>query len=90
MTSRAAIPLVYTGLMLLGLLFISPIAFMLAGSLKPDARVLMEAGEWRAFWPAQMSLQNYRDVFARVDFARFLDEAAANSSRVVLAMIESK
>ncbi len=70
--SRAAIPLVYTGLLLLGLLFISPIAFMLAGSFKPDARVLMEAGEWRAFWPAELSLQNYRDVFARVDFARFL------------------
>ena len=72
MTSRAAIPLVYTGLLLLGLLFVSPIAFMLAGSFKPDARVLMEAGEWRAFWPTAMSLQNYRDVFARVDFARFL------------------
>jgi len=72
MTSRAAIPLVYSGLLLLGLLFISPIAFMLAGSFKPDARVLLEAGEWRAFWPAEMSLQNYRDVFARVDFARFL------------------
>ncbi|MGB5200459.1 MAG: carbohydrate ABC transporter permease [Sedimenticolaceae bacterium] len=72
MMSRAAIPLVYTGLLLLGLLFISPIAFMLAGSFKPDARVLMEAGEWRAFWPAELSLQNYRDVFARVDFARFL------------------
>ncbi len=72
MTSRAAIPLVYTGLLLLGLLFISPIAFMLAGSFKPDARVLMEAGEWRAFWPTEMALQNYRDVFARVDFARFL------------------
>ncbi len=72
MTSRAAIALVYTGLLLMGLLFISPIAFMLAGSFKPDARVLMEAGEWRAFWPAEMSLQNYRDVFTRVDFARFL------------------
>jgi multiple sugar transport system permease protein len=72
MISRAAIPLVYAGLLLLGLLFISPIVFMLAGSLKPDARVLLEAGEWRAFWPAEMSLQNYRDVFTRVDFARFL------------------
>ncbi|MGD8956583.1 MAG: carbohydrate ABC transporter permease [Chromatiaceae bacterium] len=72
MSSRTAAPLVYIGLLLLGLLFISPIAFMVAGSFKPDARVLMEAGEWRAFWPAQMSFQNYRDVFARVDFARFL------------------
>ena len=32
----------------------------------------MEAGDWRAFWPAGVTLDNYRDVFARVDFARYL------------------
>jgi multiple sugar transport system permease protein len=63
---------VYLVLLLLVLLFISPIGFMLAGSLKPDARVFVEAGSWRAFWPAGMSLDNYRDVFLRVDFLRYL------------------
>jgi multiple sugar transport system permease protein len=65
-------PLLNLSLLLLGLLFISPIGFMLAGSLKPDDRVLLEAGHWRAFWPAGLSLDNYLDVFARVDFVRYL------------------
>jgi len=52
--------------------FIAPIAFMLAGSLKPDARVLVEAGGLRAFLPDAASLQNYRDVFARVPFGLYL------------------
>jgi multiple sugar transport system permease protein len=64
--------LVYGCLLLIGLLFISPIGFMLAGSLKPDARVFLEAGSWQAFWPVGGSLDNYLDVFARVDFLRYL------------------
>lgn len=66
-----ALPL-YLLLLILGLVFLSPIGFMLAGSLKPDARVFEEAGNWRAFWPVGMSLDNYRDVFLRVDFLRYL------------------
>jgi ABC-type glycerol-3-phosphate transport system permease component len=72
MKSLRAIPLIYLCLLLLGLLFVSPIGFMLAGSLKADARVLVEAGDWRAFWPSGMSLDNYRDVFSRVDFIRYM------------------
>ncbi len=64
--------LIYTCLLLVGLLFISPVGFMLAGSLKPDAKVFLEAGGWQAFWPAGMSFDNYRDVFVRVDFLRYL------------------
>jgi multiple sugar transport system permease protein len=44
----------------------------LIGSLKPDARVLAEAGSWAAFWPREASLANYSDVFDRVAFGRFL------------------
>jgi len=72
MMTRWTRPLVYSTLLLFALLFISPIGFMLAGSMKPDALVLAEAGGWRAFWPTALSLDNYRDVFARVDFIRFL------------------
>ena len=54
-------------------LFVAPILFMLVGSLKPDARVLAEAGGWHAFWPGSgASGQNYTDVFHRVPFARYL------------------
>ena len=62
----------YLGLMALALVFIAPILLMVAGSLKPDARVLIEAGSWRALLPDSVSLQNYGDVFSRVDFTRYL------------------
>jgi multiple sugar transport system permease protein len=59
-------------LIALALLFLAPVLMMLAGSLKPDARVLAEAGSLAGLIPQQASLQNYADVFARSDFLRFL------------------
>jgi len=63
---------IYLSLLGLALLFIAPIVLMVVGSLKPDMRVLQEAGTLRAFLPDNVSLQNYIDVFARVDFTRYL------------------
>lgn len=54
------------------LLHVSPVLLMLAGSFKPDERVLVEAGGWTALWPAGGDWSNYREVFTRVPFARFL------------------
>ena len=62
----------YTGLLLAAGFFLLPILFLLVGSLEPDGRVLAEAGSLAALWPAEASLRNYRDVFARVDFGRYL------------------
>ncbi|MGR9099125.1 MAG: carbohydrate ABC transporter permease [Gammaproteobacteria bacterium] len=62
----------YVALTALALLFLAPVAMMLAGSLKPDERVLAEAGSRAAFVPEEFSLRNYADVFARTDFVRFL------------------
>jgi len=62
----------YLLLSALALLFLAPVLMMLVGSLKPDARVLAEAGSLAAFIPHDASLQNYADVFARSDFTRFL------------------
>ncbi len=53
-------------------LWVLPVVIMVVASLKPDARVLPEVGSWRAIVPTGVTLDNYRDVFERVDFARFL------------------
>ena len=65
-------PLFYLGLLAAAAFFLLPLLFLLAGSLKPDGRVLAEAGSLAALWPAEASLRNYRDVFQRVDFGRYL------------------
>jgi multiple sugar transport system permease protein len=65
--------------------FIAPVAFMAVGSLKPDDRVLAEAGGWRAFVPSHASLQNYHDVFARVDFGLFFFNSVIIVGTIVAA-----
>ncbi|MGD2063930.1 MAG: carbohydrate ABC transporter permease [Nitrospirota bacterium] len=70
------------------LVYVAPVAIMVVGSLKPDARVLVEAGSWRAFHAAGASLANYGDVFARVDLARFLfNSLFITTSVVVLGLV---
>jgi len=67
------------------LLFIVPVLLMLIGSLKPDERVLVEAGTIKALWPDSVSLQNYADVFRRADFARFLVNSLFITGSIVSA-----
>jgi multiple sugar transport system permease protein len=64
-------------------LYISPILFMAAGSLKPDNLVLAEAGSLRAFVPAEASLQNYFDVFERVSFGRYMFNSVVITGSIV-------
>ncbi len=66
------VTLTYVLLTVCALVFFAPIAFMLMGSLKPNALVLPEAGSLKAFFPAAVSLDNYRAVFERVPFGRYL------------------
>jgi multiple sugar transport system permease protein len=74
----------YLLLTLLGLLFVAPILFMMVGSLKPDELVLSQAGTFKAFVPEQASLQNYEDVFTRVDFVRFFFNSLFITAAIVL------
>jgi multiple sugar transport system permease protein len=65
-------------------LFIAPVLLMLIGSLKPESRVLTEAGSLLAFMPGDWDLRNYRDVFARVNFGRYLFNSILITTLVVL------
>jgi multiple sugar transport system permease protein len=64
-------------------LFIVPILFMVVGSLKPEAAVLSEMGSLRAALPGAVEVQNYRDVFARIPFARYIWNSALINGLIV-------
>jgi multiple sugar transport system permease protein len=64
--------LTYLTLLALAFVFVTPILLMIVGSLKPDTRVLMEAGSLQGLVPTGASLENYADVFRRTEFLRFL------------------
>lgn len=74
---------VYGLLLVMALAYLIPVWVMVAGSLKPDAQVLLEAGSLRGYFPADWSGQNYRDVFARVPFMRYL----FNSTFITLSIV---
>jgi multiple sugar transport system permease protein len=74
----------YLFIVLAAALYVAPIAFMVVGSFKPDADVLSEAGTWRAFFPAEVTLENYRDVFERVSFGRFLFNSVLITGSIVV------
>jgi multiple sugar transport system permease protein len=73
----------YLVLAVLALLYVAPVLLMLVGSLKPEARVLTEAGSINAFLPGEWNLQNYRDVFERVDFSGYLFNSVFITSMIV-------
>jgi len=83
--NRIATPATYLLLGLLALLFMAPIALMVVGSLKPDDLVLIESGSLKGFFPDTVSLHNYRDVFARVNFPHFLFNSLFINTTIVAA-----
>jgi multiple sugar transport system permease protein len=75
----------YLTLTVLALLFLAPLAMMLMGSLKPNERVLIEAGTFAAFLPIGASLDNYAAVFERTDFLHFLSNSVFITGTIVAA-----
>jgi multiple sugar transport system permease protein len=73
----------YVLLSVVAALFIVPVLFMVMGSLKPEAAVLNEMGSLRAVLPGDVELQNFRDVFARIPFARYLWNSALINGLIV-------
>ncbi len=90
-TSHRQVARSYTGIIIsyvlliaLALLFAAPIAFMLVASFKPDELVLSQAGTIQGFIPIPASLQNYQDVFDRVNFSQFFLNSLFITSMVVI------
>ncbi len=78
----------YAALTICALVFVVPVALLIVGSLKPEARVLSEAGSWKAFFPDAVSLENYRDVLRRVPFTWYLfNSLVINVAIVVLGLV---
>lgn len=77
--------IVYVVLLSFTLIFLIPVGMMVAGSFKHDDLVLVEAGRLQTFFPAELRLDNYRDVFARVPFARYMGNSLFISATIVIS-----
>jgi multiple sugar transport system permease protein len=74
----------YAALAAAALVWVAPILVMITASLRPEGRVLPEAGTLRGLVPTDPTFENYADVFQRVAFTRmFWNTLVINASIVV-------
>ena len=65
--------LVYVVNILLGLLYISPLIWMVVSAFKPENRIFADMSKGlAAFWPAGATLDNFKEVFVRSNMPRYI------------------
>ena len=64
--------LLYGGNAIVALIFVSPLLWMIAASLKPEAQIFSDMSNIRTFWPTAATLGNYVEVFTRVNMMKFI------------------
>ena len=64
--------LFYGGNAIVALIFVSPLLWMIAASLKPEAQIFSDMSNIRTFWPTAATLGNYVEVFTRVNMMKFI------------------
>lgn len=59
--------LFYAGNIIIGIIFVSPLIWMISASLKPEAEIFAHMNSITTFIPVQASLNNFKEVFSRLD-----------------------
>ncbi len=59
--------LFYAGNIIIGIIFVSPLLWMISASLKPEAEIFADMNSLVTFLPVQASLDNFKEVFSRLN-----------------------
>lgn len=59
--------LFYAGNIIIGIIFVSPLIWMISASLKPEAEIFANMNSIATFIPVQASLDNFKEVFSRLN-----------------------
>lgn len=73
----------YTLLTAIAVVMLVPMLFMIVGAFKPDANVIADANSWRAFWPENITFENFGDAFRRGRFGQLL----VNSTIIAVGVV---
>lgn len=57
----------YFGNIVIGIIFVSPLIWMISASLKPESEIFANMNSIRTFFPSHASLDNYFEVFRRIN-----------------------
>jgi len=59
--------LFYFGNIIIGIIFVSPLIWMISASLKPESEIFANMNSIRTFFPSHASFDNYVEVFRRIN-----------------------
>ena len=62
--------LFYAGNIIIGIIFVSPLIWMISASLKPEAEIFANMNSIATFIPVDASLNNFAEVFSRLNMAQ--------------------
>lgn len=62
--------LFYGGNIIIGIIFVSPLLWMISASLKPEAEIFANMNSITTFFPVQASLDNFKEVFSRLNMVQ--------------------
>lgn len=62
--------LFYAGNVIIGIIFVSPLLWMISASLKPESEIFANMNSLATFMPVKASLDNFKEVFSRLDMVQ--------------------
>lgn len=62
--------LFYAGNIVIGIIFVSPLLWMISAALKPEAQIFANMNSLATFIPFGASLDNFKEVFSRLDMVQ--------------------
>lgn len=62
--------LFYGGNIIIGIIFVSPLLWMISASLKPEAEIFANMNSITTFFPVDASLDNFKEVFSRLNMVQ--------------------
>ncbi|MFB6214325.1 MAG: carbohydrate ABC transporter permease, partial [Candidatus Bipolaricaulia bacterium] len=78
----------YLLMALLAIFFLFPLVWMISGSLKVETQLYADLNKLTTFLPTPFTLDNYRNMFARTDFFRFLmNSFIITGSTILLGLV---
>ena len=81
--------LFYAGNIIIGLIFVSPLVWMISASLKPETKIFANMNSLMTFFPVDASLANYQEVFSRLDMGRVFGNTLLYIGLMSLALYDS-
>ena len=57
----------YFGNIVIGIIFVSPLIWMISASLKPESQIFANMNSLKTFFPVSASFNNYVEVFTRMN-----------------------